>query len=61
MKALKSKTIIAAIIIIIVGGAQAFVDSDLIPAGEWTGYVLMAIGVLQAILRSVTTKPLSEK
>ena len=60
MKALKSKTIIAAVIIAVIGAANGIAESSFIPA-EAVTWIMMGIGVLQAVLRTVTTKPLSEK
>lgn len=60
MKSLKSKTIIAAIILAIVGAAQALTEGSVF-SSDVSGYILMGVAVLQGILRKVTTQPLSEK
>ena len=53
--ATKSKTIWIAILTVVLGAVTAL--TDVLPA-EATPYVVMSIGVLNIILRAVTTKPI---
>lgn len=54
------KTIAVAVIICVIGAAQAATDNAIIP-GEATGYVLMVVSVLQIVLRSITNTPIGKK
>jgi hypothetical protein len=62
MNALKSKTINFALLLAALGAAQAnlpMVQAFVTP--EVYGYLTLAIAVVVAVLRAITTKPLSEK
>lgn len=58
LKYLKSKTVIAGVLTMVVAGANYVVP--FIPA-EYMGLALAASGLLKVALRTVTTQPLSEK
>lgn len=57
-QALKSRTIRASILLAGLGALQT--NIDVIPA-QYRGHVLIGIAMLMVLLRSITTKPLSEK
>ena len=65
LKRLRSKTYILAIASSAIGLLQAYpaVVSGLLPqlTAQQMGWVMMGIGVVGAVIRELTTKPLSEK
>ena len=54
----KSKTLWANLAVVLVGVADQFIAGGLIPP-EWTPTVLGFVGVVNVILRTVTTAPLT--
>lgn len=62
MNSLKSKTILFAILLSVLGTLQQSQELVTKLVGpENTGYVVIVIAIIVAILRIVTTQPLSEK
>ena len=61
-KAAKSKTMWLALLVTILGAAQTYFPNfrDMIPA-HWYGPIFGSLGVIIAILRFVTTQPISQK
>ena len=50
----KSKTIIAGVIVAAIGLAENFIEDGLIP-DEYSAFTLMGVGVLQVVLRFLTS------
>ena len=58
---LKSKTINLSYVVAAFGAAQMYLPEMKVMLGEYYGLIFMVVGVAYAVLRKVTTKPLSEK
>lgn len=61
LKQFKSKTILVAIAVFILGGAQAITDGGIIQDPKTTGVILMVISSVQYVLRWLTNKAISDK
>lgn len=61
MKLLKSKTINFALLLAMFGAAEQNLPLVQDALGDKYGWVMMAVAAIVAVLRVVTTKPLSEK
>jgi len=61
MKPFKSKTINFSYILVVMGVIEMNLPYVKEQLGDYYGFILMGVGVVVAVLRKVTNKPLSER